>query len=275
MKERASEPIRSATNPIVKYVRSLERRSIRRRERAFVVEGRRAVDDARRAGAEPTLVLLREGDATAFDPTMVNVGQTTVRSLASALFDQLAGTVHPQGVLAIFPIPDLVIPSERSPLFLIVDGLRDPGNLGTLLRSAAGAGVTAAVWTAGTVDPFNPKTVRAAMGAHFRLPIVEYNEEVGDEIQASTVLRVVARVGDHPPYDTVDWRQPATLIVSAETGEESRVVQDLATREIAIPMAAGMDSLNAAVAAAVILFEAARQRRRGPRREAVARSDAD
>lgn len=273
MKERASDPIRSATNPIVKYVRSLERRSIRRRERAFVVEGRRAVDDALRAGGVPTLMLLREGEPSAFDPPSLTGGQTTVRLLAAALFDQVAGTVHPQGVLAVFPIPALTIPAQRSPLFLIVDGLRDPGNLGTLLRSAAGAGVTAAVLTAGTVDPFNPKTVRAAMGAHFRLPIAEYDEKIGMEIRAATALRVAARVGDHPPYDAIDWGQPATLIVAAETGEESETVQELATNAVAIPMAAGMDSLNAAVAAAVILFEAARQRRRDPGRDDVARSE--
>jgi TrmH family RNA methyltransferase len=269
--DRAPESIRSAANPIVKYVRSLERRSIRWRERAFVVEGARAVADALVAGAVPTIVLVREGDPDPFDERLLPAGQADVRSVSPALFDQLAGTVHPQGVLAVFATPVPQIPKPRVPLFVVVDGLRDPGNLGTLLRSAVGAGATAAVLTPGTVDPFNPKVVRAAMGAHFRLPIVAYDELIGDEIRAATALRAVARVGDHTPYDAVDWRQPATLIVTAETGVESLVGEDLATREVAIPMAAGMESLNAAVAASVILFEAARQRR-GSRGGAVAPS---
>ena len=271
----APEVIRSAANPIVKYVRSLERRSVRRRERAFVVEGVRAVADALLAGAVPTHILLREDGAGAIDVGLVPAAPVVIRTVASAIFDQVADTVHPQGVLAVFPMPSLPRPALRAPLFLVIDGFRDPGNLGTLLRSAAAAGVTAAALTEGTVDPYNRKVVRAAMGAHFRLPIVELDDAIAGAIRATTALRAIARVGDFPPHDAVDWRQPAALIVSAETGEESDIAGQLATKEIAVPMAAGVESLNAAVAAAVILFEAARQRRRGPRRGAVARSETD
>jgi TrmH family RNA methyltransferase len=176
-------------------------------------------------------------------------------------------------LLAIFPIPELPTPRVRAPLFVVVDGVRDPGNLGTLLRSAAAAGATAAFLAPGTVDPFNPKVVRAGMGAHFRLPIRDLDEDAVAEIRESTAVRAVARIGQHPPHDALDWRQPATLIVTGETGEGSVEADGLETTEVSIPMARGIESLNSAVAAAVILFEAARQRRRGPRRGAISRAE--
>jgi TrmH family RNA methyltransferase len=112
------------------------------------------------------------------------------------------------------------------------------------------------------------------MGAHFRLPIRDLDDEALELIRSSTALRAAARVGHHPPPDALDWRQPATLIVAAETGHESDEAAALATVGVAIPMAAGVESLNAAVAGAVILFEAARQRRRGGRRNAIPTSGA-
>lgn len=264
---RAPEVIRSPANSIIKYVRSLGRRSTRRRERAFVVEGVRAVLDAVAAGVRPALVLLRDGVALPGE-LADEVEGPTVRVVEPALFDGLCDTVHPQGVLAVFPLPELLIPTVRAPLYLVVDGVRDPGNLGTLLRAAGAAGATAALLGRGTVDPFNPKVVRAAMGAHFRLPIRELDERHVALIRETADLRAVARVGDHPPHDALDWRQPAALIVVSETGKESGSVEALATKAVSIPMAAGVESLNAAIAGAVILFEAARQRRRGPKRGA-------
>ena len=87
------------------------------------------------------------------------------------LFDKLSEVQAPQGVLAVFSWPDIPVPDSATPLVLVLDRLRDPGNLGTLLRSAAGAGVSAVYLTAESVDPWNPKVVRAGMGAHFRLPL--------------------------------------------------------------------------------------------------------
>lgn len=219
----------------------------------------------------PTHVLLREGGPPVADLPFALDTRTIVRVMASSLVDDLSETVHPQGVLAVFPAPDVPVPSPRAPLYLVVDGVRDPGNLGTLLRAAAAAGATAAFLAPGTVDPFNPKVVRAAMGAHFRFPIRDLDDDACDLVRETTDLRALARVGDHPPHDALDWRQPATLIVASETGDESDAARRLATAAIAIPMAAGVESLNAAIAGAVILFEAARQRRRGPRRNAGAR----
>ena len=264
-----TEVISSPNNQTLKFVRSLHHRKTREAEGAFVVEGRRAIADALAAGALPSLVLVRE-DMAGRLPELALPPGTPVRIVASALFDALSDTVTPPGLLAVFPVPELPVPAHRAPLYLVLDRIRDPGNLGTLLRSAAGAGATAVLLTAGSVDPFNPKTVRSAMGAQFRVPIRRLTPEYEDLVVANSPLRAVADAAAPTPYDALDWTQPATLIVGSEATGPSDEIAALATKEVSIPLAAGVESLNAAVAGSIILFEAARQRRRGPRRSAPA-----
>lgn len=253
----ANDVIRAAGNPTIAFVRSLQRRDRRATERAFVVEGRLAIADAIAAGAVPRLVLMREGDPTelALPPNI------PYRRVAAKLFDHISDVVTPQGVLAIFPFPELPLPATERPLYLVLDRMRDPGNLGTLLRAAAGAGVDAVFLTAESVDPYNPKVVRAGMGAHFRLPVRSLDDAARAAIEARCSLRVVAAGTGELRYDEVDWRQGAALIIGAEAAGVGEAGQRLGTVSAAIPLVAGVESLNAAVAGAVILFEAARQRR--------------
>lgn len=224
-----------------------------------MVEGRLAVADALAAGATPRQVLVRDDDAEAARALPPG---TRYRRVASKLFDRLSDVVTPQGLLAVFPFPDFPLPITDHPLFLVLDRVRDPGNLGTLLRAAAGAGVDAVFLSAGSVDPYNPKVVRAGMGAHFRLPIHALDEQARAEIEARCPLRVIAAAAGAVPYDQVDWRQPAVLIIGAEAAGVGDDGINLGTMTATIPLAAGVESLNAGVAGAVILFEAARQRRR-------------
>lgn len=259
----AADPIRGPDNASLVLVRSLlAKRAARAAEHAFVVEGRRAVADAIAAGARPRLILLRDGADDALPPNLPPAAP--LRRVDARVFDRLSGVVSPQGILAVFPFPDPDVPpsTPHPPLALVVDRLRDPGNLGTLLRTAAGAGVTAVYLSPETVDPFNPKVVRAGMGAHFRVPLRPLDEAMA-HLAADYPLRVVARADAPLPYDAVDWRGPAALIVGAEAAGISPAVAPLGTIEVAIPLAAGVESLNAAAAAAIILFEAARQRRAG------------
>lgn len=257
------DPITSHANPTIAFVRSLQRRDRRAAERAFVVEGTRAVADALLAGARPRLVLLRDGSDDALPANLPP--EAPLRRVAPALFDRLSDVVSPQGILAVFPFPELVPAATEAPLMLVLDRIRDPGNLGTLLRTAAAAGVTAVYRSAETVDPFNPKAVRAGMGAHFRVPIAPLDAAAETELRARCPLRAVARAGADEAYDALDWRQGAALIVGSEADGVGPAVAALGTVEVAIPLAAGVESLNAAVAGAVILFEAVRQRRAGAR----------
>ncbi|MFM9105980.1 MAG: TrmH family RNA methyltransferase [Chloroflexota bacterium] len=249
--------ITSPSNPAVTRVRGLlSRRDRREAERAFVAEGARAIGDAIAAGFPPSLVLLREGTP----PPPGLAPDADIRVLAARLFDGLSDVATPQGLLAVLPMPDLPDPPGAAPLVLVADRLRDPGNLGALLRAAAGAGATAAALTPGTVDPFNPKTVRAGMGAHWRIPIRRLPEGA-PAIGALAPLVVAAAADASLPYDGVDYRGPAAIVIGSEAHGLSRDAAAAATVTVAIPLAAEVESLNAAAAGTVILFEAARQRR--------------
>lgn len=256
--------ITSRANPIAKYVRSLHRRTFRHQERAFIVEGERAVGDALTTGAEPRLLLCETGwrpRLAGLDEQIGRVPSELVRSIDAQLFADLADTVTPAGIMAVFDFPS---PVERQgvPLIVLADGLRDPGNLGTLLRSAAAAGVSRVHLAAETVDPYNPKVVRAAMGAHFHIPIEI--EQGGSHPAMSTRVqtRVLAESGNHPAPEEIDWTGPSLLIIGSEASGPGAASKAVATHHVSIPLEAGIESLNAAVAASVILFEASRQRRK-------------
>lgn len=253
--------ITSVQNDRVKYVRSLARRRVREREGRFVVEGTRLVDEVARAGIEPALLLYTEVWAAS------EAGREALARLAAPadgawpVSDEVmaacADTETPQGVLAVVPMPR---PAPGPGLVLVVDGVRDPGNLGTILRSAEAAGAGQVLLAPGTVDRYNPKVVRGAMGAHWRLAA----EAAGwDEIAARVAGRAVwvADAAGEVAYDEVDWTIPSALIVGGEAEGAGAEAARLATGRVVIPMGGATESLNAAMAATVILFEAARQGR--------------
>jgi TrmH family RNA methyltransferase len=254
--------ISSSANPAIAYVRSLSRRDTRAAERAFVVEGLRAVRDGLLAGERPRLVLLRQDERADF--LLHELGLAPVdpalRWVERRLFDKLSEVQAPQGVLAVFPWPDIPMPETQTPLVLVLDRLRDPGNLGTLLRSAAGAGVSAVYLTPESVDPWNPKVVRAGMGAHFRLPLLAFDEAAAT-LRQDLPLRAATAADAPVAYDAVDWTQPAALIIGGEADGVSPQLTAWASETVSIPLAADVESLNAAVAGSILLFEAARQRR--------------
>ncbi len=255
--------ITSLANEKVKYVRSLKRRRVRYREGRFFVEGVRLVKDAWEAGITPAFVF--------YGPDLMD--RPEVRTLLSAM--QAAGvpclavsdrvlravsdTVTPQGIVAVLPMPEMR-PPARSDLVLILDGVRDPGNLGAILRVAAGAGV-GQVWMApGTADPFSPKVVRAGMGAHFRLSLAWGTwEHIRRAVEGYRVW--LADASGERLYDEVDWSLPSALIMGGEAAGAGEEAKRLAVGRVRIPLADGVESLNVAVATGVILFEAVRQRR--------------
>ena len=253
----------SVANEKVKYVRSLYRRRVRYRERHFVIEGVRLVREAFRAGIVPALLFYGEGigaipSGRELLAEIQQRGDSPAFAVSERVMKALADTVSPQGVLAVVPFVELAPPAGPS-LVLVIDRLRDPGNLGAILRSANAAGVEQVILAPKTVDPYNPKVVRGAMGAHFRLPILALSwPEIAEALTDVQVL--LADVRAVRAYHEVDWTRPSALIIGGEAHGASREAKELAAATIAIPMHGGAESLNAAVAASVILFEAARQR---------------
>jgi RNA methyltransferase, TrmH family len=255
--------ITSPDNPKVKQARALLERKGREQQGRCLAEGVRLIEDAVRAGLAPAL-LFYTAQATAHPraarviAAAVETGSPTLE-LSPAVFGALSDTVTSQGVVAVLPIPRLAPPAAAS-LILVPDQVRDPGNLGTLLRSAEAAGVDLVLLPPGCVDPWSPKVVRAGMGSHFRLPIATGDWPALAERLAGRQVWL-AEAEAPAAYDRVDWTLPSALVVGGETTGLSADAGRLATGRIAIPMAGPVDSLNAAMAATVILFEAARQRR--------------
>lgn len=189
-------------------------------------------------------------------------GDTALWQVSPEVMQALADTVTPQGIAAVVPMaaPDVARAREAG-LLLILDNLRDPGNLGTVLRTARAAGVEAVALSAGCVDLYAPKVVRAGMGAHFRLAVLPGLAwaEIASLATGRQVLLADAR-GELTPWQ-VNWRQPTALIIGNEAHGASPEARALAPCGVRLPMEADMESLNAAIAAAVFMFEAQRQRR--------------
>jgi RNA methyltransferase, TrmH family len=141
---------------------------------------------------------------------------------------------------------------------LILDAVRDPGNVGTILRSARAAGVDAVFCAHGTADPYNDKVVRAGMGAHFAVPLrVASWEMIADALHGISRVYLADARGE-VVYTRADWSHPVALIVGGEAEGASDAAKKIATARVSIPMRGGAESLNAAMAATVLLFQAAR-----------------
>jgi len=254
--------ISSAQNQKVKLIRLLTGRTRERRESgAFLAEGVRLVEEAL-AAEWPFQFVLHTGEIGERGRKLIQrlhqrgieTDEISVKLLAS-----LSDTETSQGILA-------VLSEERQQrvhevdFVLICDALREPGNLGTLLRTAEAAGVDAAFLTPGTTDAFAPKVVRAGMGAHFRLPIYEVSwDEIRTQVAAYGWNVYLAHMHGHSCWDT-DFRHPLALTIGGEAEGAGAQARSLATHTVSIPMLGRAESLNAAVAGSILMFEVLRQR---------------
>src|SRR6184192_1876313 len=254
-------------------------------ENGFVgVEGVRLVEEALRSGCPIQAVLFSEAGQRHHERLAPLIDRPEmafpILRTTDRLFEGLADTEHPQGVAALVKpretsFDDLVngADSACAPLLVVLAGVQDPGNVGAILRTAAAFGVTGAATAAsgisGTANPFSPKALRASAGAALHLPILAgislsillaQLKVTGVRTLASSVRE--PRRGDQPllaPWE-VDWCQPVALLVGNEGAGLPEEIERGADARIRIPMTAGVESLNAAAAAAVVFYEAARQR---------------
>ncbi len=256
--------ITSPKNERVKLIRELQSQARARRELGLiVVEGVRLVEDALDCGLRPEFVLYREDEVGPQRPARglferLQALGTPCLSASEAVIKQASDVETPPGVLAVLPQPALPVPDAPS-LVLALDGMNNPGNLGSALRAAAAAGVDVVVLPPDTVDPFNPKALRGGMGAHFRLPIQRL-DWAAIAARYGGLAAYVAAASSPRPYFDVDWTLPSLLIIGGEAHGAGEAARRHAAGSVAIPMASRTESLNATVAAAVILFEARRQR---------------
>jgi TrmH family RNA methyltransferase len=267
------EQILSGSNRLIKSVRRLSGRRQREKEQKFLVEGIRFVEEAVNSGWPLEVVLTGPGfSGPGRDELLAKVHFRGVRvvEVSAAIIAELAETESPQGILAVAAMPgreaENLWPGQRHAALVVVDGVQDPGNLGTIIRSADAFGAGGVLLTRGTVDLYNPKTLRSTMGSVFHLPVlpnldVEY---IAGLLMRHGVSLVLGDPGADVPLSSVDLTGPVALLVGSEARGPSGEFMRHRHIRAGIPMPGRAESLNAGVAASVMLYEMARQRGFGP-----------
>ena len=219
-------------------------------------------------GSRPFLrsVLTTDSQAQRFGESLSRLpDEVEVNVVADALFERVAQTQAPQGIAALVELPHHdpeAAMGGRDALVVVACGLQDPGNLGAIMRSAQALGGTAVVSLKNTVSPFNPKAVRSSAGAVFRLPIFAAQES-GPLLARLRRLGLTILATDRHSAVRIcdaDLQRPIAVLIGQEAGGLGAELMHAANERVAIPIRAGMDSMNAAAAASVVLYEVARQR---------------
>jgi TrmH family RNA methyltransferase len=254
--------ITSVKNPKIKEVRALQSRTKTRREAGvFVVEGVRLAEEAVAAGWHTQLCLYTsELSPRGLDLVRsLSDSKAPVELVAEHVMKSVSDTQSPQGILLVMEQQVLPLP-EHPELLLVLDRMQDPGNAGTLIRSAAAAGFDAVFLTEGSVDGFSPKVLRAGMGAHFRMPVLTAPTiEIVELCQLHGLLLWSASVDAGQIYTDANLRAPLAIVIGGEAHGVGEPLHD-SSNLVHIPMPGGGESLNAAAAGAVLIFEVVRQR---------------
>lgn len=250
------EVISSRSNPLVTRLRKLgSKRSARREEGVFVGEGPKLLQETLKASISLETVIYATGIQLPDLPQGVRVVE-----VPSSLLEAVAQTQTPQGVVFVGKTPSLDMPQALTgSRYLLLDGVQDPGNVGTIWRTADAFGADGLILCSGCADPWSPKTVRSTMGAAFRLPVWETTlEQAAQRLKEANIPLYATALRE----DTEDVRdislQRSGVIIGSEGRGVSQLALDLCEKTVKIPMVERCESLNAAVAASVVLWEMAR-----------------
>jgi TrmH family RNA methyltransferase len=258
----------SLQNEQVKQVVNLRRRKGREEARQFVVEGRRFVEEALNREARILKVFkCPQREQPEWKPLLKELEnrQIPIIEINERILNKICSTVEPQGIIAVVHQPDFtwedfIVDSQT--VLLIIDGVQDPGNLGTILRTALAAGVRQVCLTRGTVDVYNNKVLRSTMGAIFSLTILAdlSTGEIIDYCSSRALKLLVADLEGEVIYGSEMIKLPLALVVGNEANGPSPFFRNLAQQHVKIPMNYDVESLNVAMATGILLYEIVRQR---------------
>jgi len=260
--------VASRQNPLVKEARRAFARGETTADACCAIESVRLVEEAIRSGLKLRAVFFRQSSLTVADRLLPQIGaQVETVLLPNEIFDSIVSTETPQGVAALakvksFTVDDVLRPYQ--PLVVVLSGIQDPGNLGTMLRSAEAFGASGVLLGEGTVSQFNSKAVRASAGSVFRLPVIAGKlEQAVPRLRAAGLRLLAASSHGGTPADQANLASPLAVFIGNEGAGLPRELTSQMDETVMVPHPGQVESLNAAVAASILLYEASRQRRAG------------
>lgn len=257
--------IESRNNSRIRAYKKLKEKKHRMKEGMYLVEGFRLVEEAFKAGRHVHAVVYEKGKEKEFSRYIEPYAENTeIFAAEKDVIKELSSTVHPQGVIGILSLEDgsseeISLSGTSTGLLIYLDGLQDPGNLGTIIRSAHASGATGIILGKNTVDPFNDKVIRSSMGSIFYLPIYLQGEKTLDQFMSSGYHLAVTSLKAEKNLYHEDLTGKMIIAIGNEGSGVSEEIEDKADLLLKIPMPGGAESLNAAVAASIVLFERVRQ----------------
>ncbi|MBO5247438.1 MAG: RNA methyltransferase [Eubacterium sp.] len=264
--------ISSTANQQVKTIIQLNKKSKARRElRAFVVEGIKMCRETPRELLQRVYVTQQFEASENFQAFLAG-NDIDYEVVSDSVFAHMSDTNTPQGILALVRMPEYTFAdmiNTSNPQLLVLEDIQDPGNLGTMFRTAEGAGISGIIMTKETVDLFGPKTVRATMGSIYRMPylITEDLHQLLQDLRQAGVRTFAAHLQGKKYYDELNFTAPSAFLIGNEGNGLREETAKLADEYLKIPMEGQLESLNAAMAAGILMYEAHRQRRRMTDRE--------
>jgi len=257
------DTIESKDNSLIKEVKKLNKKKYRIENQQFIIEGFRFVEEALKSSFEVPYIFISENALDKYrefgiDKLIQN--NTKINCIKASLLKELCNTENPQGILAVVNNKKVNIANKEG-FYVLADKVQDPGNMGTIIRSAHASGALGVIVTKGTVDVYNDKTLRSTMGSIFNIPIIEDdNFKIIKDLKSNGFKIIVSSLDTENNFYDVDLTGKVVICVGNEGNGISKELYELNDEKVKIPMPGGAESLNAAVAASIMMYEAVRQK---------------
>lgn len=261
--------ITSSSNSKIKQVIQWQTKAKERRSAGiFLTEGFKMYEEAPEESVHEVYLAESALEKCKADSKLMDkLARTGYEVVADSLFAKMSDTQTPQGILCVIRRPEWTVEqllAVEKPLLVVLENLQDPGNLGTIIRTGEGAGITGVIMSTGTVDMYNPKVIRATMGSVFRVPCVYVPDlqEVLRQMREQGIRTYAAHLDGKEYYDSFSFREGTAFLIGNEGNGLERETADAADSYLKIPMEGKVESLNAAIATSLLMYEAHRQRNR-------------
>ncbi len=262
--------ITSFSNPRIKKVVQWQAKAKeRKKDNVFLAEGVKMYEEAPESSVREVYIIEEALEKLERDPVLKRkLERTGYETVSPEVFRKMSDTQTPQGILTVLKRPEYKLEDllkVKDPLFVLLEDIQDPGNLGTIVRTGEGAGVTAVIMTKNTVDIFNPKTIRATMGSVYRVPFL-YVDSIEDTIKSlhnANVKTYAAHLKGSTYYDSFSFTEGTAFLIGNEGNGLRKETAEMASSCLKIPMEGQVESLNAAIATSLLMYEVHRQRKSG------------